>query len=765
MPRPTTSVRRSAGSPRRDARGDRGRPGRLRHRPHRRAGGLRRRNGGGGGTAREPCWRAPLSGASWRAWNGGPESAERARPLSGGTGRTAVRRGRRRARHRDAMLGRPGSGGPADRGSGTPPGRPSWLGSSGLRRLNTGPPFIRPIRRITRVRERANTPGRRRGRPARPWTRRTVACSRCTIAATASTGTSRLSSGTRLAATASAPCAQHLAAPRRIQRERARPVHVAHRHRHEQAAPDRPRRHRRRPAAPRPPAAAGSAPAPATCSSSTRRPSARPSQIWPAAAPAWPGRNRVEAPLHRGGDRSRTGSRPRRPPAGTGNARAAPRRRRPAGPPARWSSRAGRARRTTAAHRQQRESGTAAPSDAAPAPRAAAPGRRAGEGRAAAARAATSASAGIGAVGAQGSTVSVPPRARGIATLRAACRPGRRTGDRHAAHRPASTSSASATPSSTWWPRSPRTSSPRTACARGSMTLIDAERADALYAAMPPGQESSGGSAANTCAVAAGLGARVAYLGRVADDQLGAVFRHDIAADRRAFPDPAADRRRADRALPDPGDAGRAADHEHLSRRLRGVRAGARWMTPCRRLRRAATSRASCSTRRRRRQAFRAAPRRRARGRPPGGAVAVRPVLRRTATATPSCELVAGYVDILFANEAEITSLYQTDSFAEAIGAGARGGRTGRADPQRAGQRRSLQGTRDGRGRGRAGRRGRHHRRGRRLCGGLPGGPDRRRRTSPNAAASASIAAAEIIGHYGARPLRDLSGERAALLA
>ena len=65
---------------------------------------------------------------------------------------------------------------------------------------------------------------------------------------------------------------------------------------------------------------------------------------------------------------------------------------------------------------------------------------------------------------------------------------------------------------------------------KGSMTLIDADTAEAIYAAMPPGLESSGGSAANTCAVAAALGARVAYLGKVADDELGAVFRHDIRA-------------------------------------------------------------------------------------------------------------------------------------------------------------------------------------------------------------------------------------------
>jgi len=65
---------------------------------------------------------------------------------------------------------------------------------------------------------------------------------------------------------------------------------------------------------------------------------------------------------------------------------------------------------------------------------------------------------------------------------------------------------------------------------KGAMILVDEAAADAVYAAMPAGQESSGGSAANTCAVAAGLGARVAYIGKVANDQLGAVFRHDINA-------------------------------------------------------------------------------------------------------------------------------------------------------------------------------------------------------------------------------------------
>ena len=71
---------------------------------------------------------------------------------------------------------------------------------------------------------------------------------------------------------------------------------------------------------------------------------------------------------------------------------------------------------------------------------------------------------------------------------------------------------------------------------KGAMILVDAAAAEALYAAMPPGEESSGGSAGNTCAVAAALGARVAYLGKVADDQLGAVFRHDISAAGVHFP-------------------------------------------------------------------------------------------------------------------------------------------------------------------------------------------------------------------------------------
>jgi len=66
--------------------------------------------------------------------------------------------------------------------------------------------------------------------------------------------------------------------------------------------------------------------------------------------------------------------------------------------------------------------------------------------------------------------------------------------------------------------------------AKGGMTLIDTLRATALYSRMPAGIEMSGGSAANTMAGIASLGGSCAYIGKVANDQLGEVFAHDIRA-------------------------------------------------------------------------------------------------------------------------------------------------------------------------------------------------------------------------------------------
>ena len=65
---------------------------------------------------------------------------------------------------------------------------------------------------------------------------------------------------------------------------------------------------------------------------------------------------------------------------------------------------------------------------------------------------------------------------------------------------------------------------------KGGMALIDADRAEAIYQAMGPAVEVSGGSAANTIVGVASLGARAAFIGKVKDDMLGRAFAHDIRA-------------------------------------------------------------------------------------------------------------------------------------------------------------------------------------------------------------------------------------------
>jgi sugar/nucleoside kinase (ribokinase family) len=71
--------------------------------------------------------------------------------------------------------------------------------------------------------------------------------------------------------------------------------------------------------------------------------------------------------------------------------------------------------------------------------------------------------------------------------------------------------------------------------AKGTMTLVDQERMRQLYDGMGPALEMSGGSCANTMAALAALGARAGYVGKVQNDQLGEVFRHDIRAAGVAF--------------------------------------------------------------------------------------------------------------------------------------------------------------------------------------------------------------------------------------
>src|SRR5256885_5946704 len=73
---------------------------------------------------------------------------------------------------------------------------------------------------------------------------------------------------------------------------------------------------------------------------------------------------------------------------------------------------------------------------------------------------------------------------------------------------------------------------------KGAMALIDEGRAAAIYDAMGPAIEVSGGSAAHTIVGVARLGARAGFIGKVRHDELGRVFQHDIRAAWVAFDTP-----------------------------------------------------------------------------------------------------------------------------------------------------------------------------------------------------------------------------------
>jgi sugar/nucleoside kinase (ribokinase family) len=203
--------------------------------------------------------------------------------------------------------------------------------------------------------------------------------------------------------------------------------------------------------------------------------------------------------------------------------------------------------------------------------------------------------------------------------------------------------------------------------APGAMTLIDAERAEALYRQMGPAIESSGGSAGNTMAGIASLGGTGSYIGKVRDDLLGEVFRHDMTAIGVRF-DTAA-------ATSGPGTARCLVLVTPDGQRTMGTYLGA-----CVELGPADIDAALVGAARitylegylfdppRAQQAFRAA------------AAVAHGAGRQVALSLsdPFCvarhraafrELVAGEVDILFANEAEICSLYETDDFAAAAAA------------------------------------------------------------------------------------------------
>jgi len=75
---------------------------------------------------------------------------------------------------------------------------------------------------------------------------------------------------------------------------------------------------------------------------------------------------------------------------------------------------------------------------------------------------------------------------------------------------------------------------------KGTMALVDEHQAETLYARVGPGLETSGGSAANTLAGVAQLGGRAGFIGRVRNDQLGSIFAHDIRSVGARFETPAA---------------------------------------------------------------------------------------------------------------------------------------------------------------------------------------------------------------------------------
>ena len=205
------------------------------------------------------------------------------------------------------------------------------------------------------------------------------------------------------------------------------------------------------------------------------------------------------------------------------------------------------------------------------------------------------------------------------------------------------------------------------ALSKGAMTLIDADRAESLYRKMGPAIESSGGSAGNTMAGIASLGGTGGYIGKVRDDILGEVFRHDITAIGVRFDTPS--------ATDGPGTA-----RCLIMVTPDGQRTMATYLGACVDLGpediAAELIRAAQVTYLegylfdppRAQQAFRSA------------ASIAHEAGRQVALSLsdPFCvgrhrdafrELVAGEVDILFANEAEICSLYETDDFDTAAAA------------------------------------------------------------------------------------------------
>ncbi len=200
---------------------------------------------------------------------------------------------------------------------------------------------------------------------------------------------------------------------------------------------------------------------------------------------------------------------------------------------------------------------------------------------------------------------------------------------------------------------------------KGSMTLIDEARARELYAQMGPALEASGGSAANTIATIASLGGSAGYIGCVCNDQLGEIFAHDLRAMgiHYAVPPRSAGPATARCLILVTADAQRTMntylgacvtlgpediDDELIRNSKITYLEGYLWDRPSAK------------------QAFiKAARVAKASGRKVALSLSDSFCVSRHRDSF--LDLVAHHVDILFANEAEISALYQTDSFEVAV--------------------------------------------------------------------------------------------------
>lgn len=199
---------------------------------------------------------------------------------------------------------------------------------------------------------------------------------------------------------------------------------------------------------------------------------------------------------------------------------------------------------------------------------------------------------------------------------------------------------------------------------KGGMVLIGSDQANDLYDAMGPAVEASGGSAANTVAGLAALGGKAAFIGKVADDTLGGVFRHDITSigvDYKTPPliDSLPTARclvlitpDAERTMSTYLGACTALSRDDFDETM--VKQGAilyiegyQWDAP---QAKDAIMQAACAAKEAGRKV----------------ALSLSDSFCVDRHRSEFLELVIGFVDILFANEAEIKALYQVESFDEA---------------------------------------------------------------------------------------------------